>query len=87
MPIKEPLSPLAQGRGLKRAASVIANVWSWSPLAQGRGLKRVVLRYVLGYKMSPLAQGRGLKQPKIFTVFVCPKVAPRTGAWIETLPA
>ena len=35
--------------------------------------------------LSPLAQGRGLKQGDRIEVNVVGWVAPRTGAWIETM--
>ena len=55
------MSPLAQGRGLKRGLYRRPPIPPWSPLAQGRGLKppRPPAPPILG--LSPLAQGRGLK--------------------------
>src|SRR5258708_40292474 len=55
-----------------------------SPLAQGRGLKLRAYVVCRDGLWSPLAQGRGLKP--LFKVLqdLEQRVAPRTGAWIET---
>jgi len=55
-----------------------------SPPARGRGLKRCCDTSHTGAGESPPARGRGLKHssptmPRLI------RVAPRTGAWIETL--
>ena len=86
-------SPLAWGRGSKlcRPSSAIR-----SPLAWGRGSKRrrdldagCRLAYVAASE-SPLAWGRGSKQSEAGRVGACEplpaqQVAPRVGAWIETM--
>ena len=56
-----------------------------SPLVQGRGLKLYCESGSCGLEESPLVQGRGLKlvlPERLHEEF---KVAPRAGAWIETL--
>ena len=58
-----------------------------SPPVRGRGLKRVLHPDgVLVFK-SPPVRGRGLKREVVWrdTAYLC--VAPRAGAWIETLGA
>ena len=78
------MSPLAQGRGLKRAVAETCLTCAASPLAQGRGLKRQRIAVCLQPLSSPLAQGRGLKLIFANAVKELIKVAPRAGAWIET---
>ena len=78
-------SPLAQGRGLKLPCVRRVGLCAGSPLAQGRGLKRLFNYHRhLGLE-SPLAQGRGLKLVIGITKSRSIQVAPRTGAWIETI--
>ena len=55
-----------------------------SPLAQGRGSKLSWLARVALRKASPLAQGRGSK-PQSPGLQLSQNVAPRAGAWIETV--
>ena len=57
-----------------------------SPPARGRGLKLLLHRPADFVVMSPPARGRGLKrlEPRAFSRRC--RVAPRTGAWIETRP-
>jgi len=57
-----------------------------SPLVQGRGLKHSELDGKVARTTSPLVQGRGLKHHESATPHAERGVAPRTGAWIETLP-
>ncbi len=78
------MSPLAQGRGLKRAVAETCLTCAASPLAQGRGLKRQRIAVCLQPLSSPLAQGRGLKQTGEIPTTKPKWVAPRAGAWIET---
>jgi len=80
----EHMSPLAQGRGLKRDPAYHYRWRGRSPLAQGRGLKQKEYAMVLGEEASPLAQGRGLKLGKYLIKCILCYVAPRAGAWIET---
>jgi len=62
-------SPLAQGRGLKRAKEELCQDVMTSPLAQGRGLKLVSAAMINLVNRSPLAQGRGLK-PSMFVTSI-----------------
>ena len=55
-----------------------------SPLAQGRGSKRVAVEKFPVDLASPLAQGRGSKHRASGRMPRTPRVAPRTGARIET---
>ena len=57
-----------------------------SPLAQGRGLKHFFRSFLAIGITSPLAQGRGLKLANTVRDIAENFVAPRAGAWIETLP-
>src|SRR3989337_796001 len=80
------LSPLAQGRGLKHFHYTPSTpAISASPLAQGRGLKLVGHVTIHISHMSPLAQGRGLKHLSLLIACQRSYVAPRAGAWIETM--
>ena len=55
-----------------------------SPLTRGRGLKQIQSDKLAASIKSPLTRGRGLKQfNRIYLELE--KVAPHTGAWIETL--
>ena len=56
-----------------------------SRLVQARGLKqkRIFPRVVTGW--SRLVQARGLKHDLMSANYLMMIVAPRTGAWIETL--
>ena len=60
------------------------NESDWSPPARGRGLKLGGIALDARLAMSPPARGRGLKQT-IITPEHGYHVAPRAGAWIETL--
>ena len=59
---------------------------SVSPLAWGRGLKHGKAGVIAAINRSPLAWGRGLK-PGFAGGVVGGHVAPRVGAWIETVMA
>ena len=79
-------SPLAQGRGLKPDTEwEIVDTGYASPLAQGRGLKLMISRSAFLAFRSPLAQGRGLKHAALELLWQGNDVAPRAGAWIETI--
>ena len=58
-----------------------------SPLAEGRGLKLIYVSPCVVWLESPLAEGRGLKLSSPLNVYYGKDVAPRRGAWIETLAA
>ena len=55
-----------------------------SPPARGRGLKLIDKVGGIAAKRSPPARGRGLKRFRGVS-HLRPKVAPRAGAWIETI--
>ena len=71
---------------MKRALSKIMRVPVTSPPARGRGLKLPLTpRRNVRQQRSPPARGRGLKHCKLCEDgYELPKVAPRTGARIET---
>ena len=79
------VSPPARGRGLKPSTTLACHGNSGSPPARGRGLKH--LKYGNGvYGIpSPPARGRGLKPIKASFGCSIKSVAPRAGAWIETI--
>ena len=77
-------SPLSQGRGLKLVIFFINLKSDESPLSQGRGLKLRLDQHATDGRLSPLSQGRGLKLIKVSLIYNDTKVAPFTGAWIET---
>ena len=56
-----------------------------SPLAWGRGLKLPAIRGQSYNVVSPLAWGRGLKHGGVTIRAPFFRVAPRVGAWIETI--
>ncbi len=58
-----------------------------SPPARGRGLKPTAMLTVPSYVPSPPARGRGLKRVGKLDDAPARGVAPRAGAWIETLLA
>ena len=79
------MSPPARGRGLKRLPGDATIERMMSPPARGRGLK---LRQPFCYffdRRSPPARGRGLKQLLRMELHEYKRVAPRAGAWIETI--
>ena len=84
MELETQLSPLVQGRGLKRVWWQLVDTQQGSPLVQGRGLKQKINLRTDIAPMSPLVQGRGLKHFIIAFRANCFGVAPRAGAWIET---
>ena len=77
-------SPLVQGRGSKQFPRLASDQDGESPLVQGRGSKLYEPTGISSYDASPLVQGRGSKQSNGVVARVIIKVAPRTGAWIET---
>ena len=78
-------SPLAQGRGSKLIALMAASSWRSRPSRRGvdRNLKGDPR--CSSERVSPLAQGRGSKPGARFCTERNSAVAPRAGAWIETL--
>ncbi|MFZ4440212.1 MAG: hypothetical protein ACOYOS_17435, partial [Syntrophales bacterium] len=56
-----------------------------SPPARGRGLKRMSRGTALHPAASPPARGRGLKPKRSLQTSNAKPVAPRAGAWIETV--
>ena len=56
-----------------------------SPPARGRGLKLNLLQFGEAGVESPPARGRGLKRKSPDRGHGKTVVAPRTGAWIETM--
>ena len=56
-----------------------------SPPARGRGLKRFTCGVRSAGGRSPPARGRGLKPASAEALGEAHSVAPRTGAWIETV--
>jgi len=58
-----------------------------SPPARGRGLKLDHSHAAKIGPLSPPARGRGLKRQLLLDAVKRIGVAPRTGAWIETLTA
>ena len=69
---------------MKRFFVVSEDEADMSPLAWGRGLKHQRLDDKFAQGWSPLAWGRGLKQAER-TTDTRLHVAPRVGAWIETV--
>ena len=57
----------------------------WSPPARGRGLKHLIGLGPGSLCLSPPARGRGLKQRDRDDGRTALRVAPRAGAWIETV--
>src|SRR6185312_1490089 len=81
-------SPLARGRGSKLHRRADRHLFAESPLARGRGAKRLDLPVeVSPCASSPLARGRGSKHPDETAPKFESPVAPRAGAWIETVSA
>ena len=78
-------SPLTQGRGSKHAVLRAIGVDKLSPLTQGRGSKLGTIHPVDEVEASPLTQGRGSKHRRGPLLFYRHRVAPHTGARIETL--
>jgi len=78
------VSPLAQGRGLKRRGRGVNGQNRQSPLAQGRGLKlpRASL-CCFSISVAPRA-GAWIETFLLLEYFYRQQVAPRAGAWIET---
>ncbi len=56
-----------------------------SPPARGRGLKQKGPKFRRSVTRSPPARGRGLKLDLFISLEQQIKVAPRAGAWIETI--
>ncbi len=81
------LSRLEQARGLKHDSGPERSREVESRLEQARGLKQASVGspYIRG--VSRLEQARGLKQPEQRLSLHAVSVAPRAGAWIETLRA
>ena len=79
------MSPLVQGRGLKPSVNHLPETKVSSPLVQGRGLKHRAFVDAAVQLGSPLVQGRGLKHRVLNEPFRRLPVAPRAGAWIETV--
>ncbi len=77
-------SPPARGRGLKHYLFCAAAIEGKSPPARGRGLKLDGRGRRIGEPASPPARGRGLKLRFDHDMLAIIRVAPRTGAWIET---
>ncbi len=76
-------SPLTQGRGSKRCNTTGPVIFLASPLTQGRGSKHYVHSLASNTIESPLTQGRGSKLRNV-GLPQHGRVAPHTGAWIET---
>ena len=69
---------------LSKARYVATNYGS--PPARGRGLKlRQYIVSIYPHKGSPPARGRGLKPEYPLVIVTRSRVAPRAGAWIETM--
>ena len=82
----ENVSPPAWGRGLKRFRHGVVDKHLVSPPAWGRGLKRVEeCGDEVRSLASPPAWGRGLKLGVDERAEGALDVAPRVGAWIETI--
>ena len=79
------MSPLAQGRGLKRFHPFISLMNLLSPLAQGRGLKLPLLPSPEVFPEVAPRTGAWIETSVPSTSENTHAVAPRTGAWIETL--
>ena len=70
---------------MKPTCADVVNEAIESPPARGRGLKHKQEPEALGLDASPPARGRGLKQARAGGQARRVRVAPRAGAWIETL--
>ena len=70
---------------MKPASELPVPVVYGSPPARGRGLKQNKSNLLHYRRPSPPARGRGLKHKKKKKKKKKKKVAPRAGAWIETV--
>ena len=78
------LSPLVQGRGLKRFIFELSTISCRVAPRTGAWIETIRKGIMTAKTLSPLVQGRGLKLSENVRPSVDQGVAPRTGAWIET---
>ncbi len=82
-------SPPSRGRGLKPSCRPWSTSPRGSPPSRGRGLKLRLPLGCSGRRRSPPSRGRGLKPVRVAARKAArsQRVAPFTGAWIETCSA
>ena len=81
----EVVSPLTEGRGLKRLGAAEPSSDGRSPLTEGRGLKPPAWEAYMEDKVAP-HRGAWIETCHFCSLILCWHVAPHRGAWIETCP-